>query len=350
MKTNHEFDPTIVALLVSLRKVPERNPQIAAGMRAAFLVEANSFVQNTQPVRKPFFIGWYKKLFMPVQISPTFKFSLTILLVIGILVGAGTLSVAAAQNSLPNEVLYPIKTLSEDIRLDLTNEATTRSSLDMEFSNRRVDEILTILQTDRLPPPIVMIRLTNQLESALENAVSLPDTQAAPALQKIGIQLRALTQKLDQMQLTRPNHGQREIKNQLQTVLASNLSLAETGSTQPVWLRNHFRQRQQPGRPQSAATESAETTTTPTPTALMDGSGKQTPQNNADQTNVGNGNGPGAPHGPYGTGTPTANGFGKLQNTPGTNRQTPSRPDAPRKTPSKPGGPGNSGGPGGPGH
>ncbi|MEI7847259.1 MAG: DUF5667 domain-containing protein, partial [Chloroflexota bacterium] len=208
MKTNYEFDPTVVALLESLRKVPERNPQIAAGRRAAFLVDAKNFVQNTPPASKTFPVAWYKIFFTPVQLSPSFKFSLTILLVMGILSGVGVFGVAAAQSSLPNELLYPIKTLSEDVRLDLTNEASTRMALDMEFSNRRVDEILATLQTDTLPPPVVMTRLTKQLESALENAASLPDTQAAPALLKIGDQLRNNAKKLDQMQLTRPDQGQ----------------------------------------------------------------------------------------------------------------------------------------------
>ena len=350
MKTNYEFDPTVVTLLESLRNVPERNPQIAAGRRAAFLTEAKIYVQNTSPAGKPFPMAWYKRFFAPVQMSPSFKFSLTILLVIGILSGAGVLGVAAAQSSLPNELLYPIKTLSEDVRLDLTSEASTRLALDMEFSNRRVDEILATLQTDTLPPPVVMTRLTNQLESALENAASLPDTQAAPALLDIEKQLRIHAQKLSQMQINRPNPGQQEIKNQLQTVLASNISLAEAGSAQPAWLRNHFRQRQQPGLPQPSATDNADATTTATPTASVNGNGMQTPQNNANPTGMGNGNGPGSPQGPVGTGTPASNGSGKLQNTPGTNQQTPSGPNSPKKTPAKPGGPGNSGGPGGPNH
>jgi hypothetical protein len=350
LKTNSEFDPTVVALLERLRNVPERNPQIAVGRRAAFLTEAKIFAQNASPASNPFPMAWYKKLFTPVQMSPSFKFSLTILLVIGILSGAGVFGVAAAQNSLPNELLYPIKTLSEDLRLDLTSEASTRLALDMEFSNRRVDEILATFQTDTLPPPVVMARLTNQLESALENAASLPDTQAAPALLEIGNKLRIHAQKLNQMQLSRPNPGQQEVKNQLQSVLAANLSLAEAGSAQPTWLRNHFRQRQQPGLPQPSATDKADATTTATPTASMNGNGMQTPQNNANATSMGNGNGPGAPQGPFGTGTPASNGSGKLQNTPGANQQTPSGPNSPKKTPAKPGGPGNSGGPGGPNH
>jgi hypothetical protein len=296
----------------------------------------------------------WKNPFAALRLTPALQFALVTVLVLGIVFTSGTLTVAAAQNSLPAETLYPLKTWSEDLRLSLAQDAAAQVALDLEFANRRVDELQTMLQSDEIPPESVVARLETQVDHALQIASSLPDERATPALLQISGQLRACDQTLRQVHL-RANAPAAAIQAQAQAVLQRNAQYAETGATQPGWLRKQFQQRGQPTQPSPMPSATPfSITDTPTSGAGLGIGQSRTPHPNGSMTpGNGNGNGAGGPQGPSVTGTPmpgNGNGPGQPQSTVKP-QNTPASPGGAKKTPSDPdsggGGGGGSGGGGG---
>ncbi len=343
MKTNSDIDTIIISLLASLRNVPQREPRQAARTRAQFLQEANQFIQE-KPIHGPSF--WLRMISIP-QLTPAFKFSL-VLLIVGILLGAGTLGVVEAQQSLPGQVLYPLKTWSEDLRLSLQNEPTEKINLGLEFSNRRVDEMLSLLEHGNVPTPAVLEHLNHQLDSTLATAAGLSDTQTEIALVTISQELHRRTRQLDQAQLSQATPETTQFQARLRSVLMFNIQLAETGARQPAWLREHFKRQNrfnespQPAYPQSTQVPTTTPAGTTTPAAPTSSQGNFQ-KNNPNPTQAGNGNYLGSPTKQALTAQPGGNGYQGTKNTPTGNQQTPS-------TQNKPDGSGGGGTNGGPRH
>ncbi len=67
---------------------------------------------------------------------------------IGLIIGGSMVSVSAAEQSVPGDLLFPVKLVSEQTRLVLTTDKREKVRLKGEFVNRRVDEIKKIAQTD----------------------------------------------------------------------------------------------------------------------------------------------------------------------------------------------------------
>lgn len=67
---------------------------------------------------------------------------------LGLIIGGSMASVSAAEQTVPGDLLFPIKLVSEQTRLVLTTDKTEKVRLKGEFVNRRVDEIKKIAQTN----------------------------------------------------------------------------------------------------------------------------------------------------------------------------------------------------------
>ena len=87
------------------------------------------------------------------QIKSLVWLAIIYFLLIGLLFGSwGT--AYAAMDSLPNETLYAVKLIGEDLQLMLTSEPTARISLLTTFTDRRMDEA-TIIAWQGQPIPSV---------------------------------------------------------------------------------------------------------------------------------------------------------------------------------------------------
>jgi len=69
----------------------------------------------------------------------------TILLTISLFLSGGAATVAAAQNSQPDQLLYGIKLFSEDALLDVTTNPEAQFSLSLDYVDRRGAEILQLI-------------------------------------------------------------------------------------------------------------------------------------------------------------------------------------------------------------
>lgn len=84
----------------------------------------------------------------PAAFRPGWSATVTIAALILVALVIGTTAVASA-GSLPGEALYPVKRLTEDVRLWLTPDVTARLELEAEFAQRRRDEARQVVAERR---------------------------------------------------------------------------------------------------------------------------------------------------------------------------------------------------------
>ena len=90
----------------------------------------------------------------------------TIFLIVSLILGGGGATVAAAQNSQPDQPLYGIKVMSENVRQELAADPQMNFQLALNFANRRAEEIALMLEAGRVPPEAVQARYQNQTRAS----------------------------------------------------------------------------------------------------------------------------------------------------------------------------------------
>jgi len=109
----------------------------------------------------------------------------------------------AANDSLPGDPLYPVKTTVEDMRLALTSAPEDQVDLALRFVEERVEEIQGLLEVERQVPDEAITRMEQHVEQALVYAAWVPsDEEMADVLGQITVRTRIQAQILEQMQLT----------------------------------------------------------------------------------------------------------------------------------------------------
>ena len=235
----------------------------------------------------------------------------TILLIVSLVLGGSGATVAAAQNSLPDQALYPVKTWSEDVRTGLASSTQTRLELALEYTSRRAEEMQVMLRAGQTPPEAVQARMQAEIDLAIQLAAGQPDRQAVQAFEQIRQQLQAHEQVF--LKLGKPADPQAEaLLDRTRTLLQNRLNLCDVGLQDPDMLRQQLRDRDQkqdgsikPSAPalMPASTGQGNPWTTGTPTP---GSGYGFGPGDGAGTTGGNGG-----NNPWTTGTPTAgSGYG----------------------------------------
>lgn len=98
-----------------------------------------------------------------------------ILIVTTLLGGAGAGTVLAAQSSMPDGVLYPVKTWSETARINLAASPETDVDLLLEFAGRRIDEMLYMTGAGEDIPEALIFQLQEHLELAAQLSAQTTD-------------------------------------------------------------------------------------------------------------------------------------------------------------------------------
>ena len=78
---------------------------------------------------------------------------------------AGGSTVAASNDSLPGDLLYPVKTGVEQVRMWFATTDTGKARLHAQFANRRIEEIIRIIEKDKPDKvPGLVERLVDHLD------------------------------------------------------------------------------------------------------------------------------------------------------------------------------------------
>jgi hypothetical protein len=107
--------------------------------------------------------------------SMTIKIIAIIMALTTLFSGAGAGTVFAAQSALPDQALYPVKLWSETVQLDLTQDVQEDLDLHLKFADRRVDEMLALLEMGKSPDNALQIELQTHLWMAAQLADQIED-------------------------------------------------------------------------------------------------------------------------------------------------------------------------------
>ncbi|MFZ5903416.1 MAG: DUF5667 domain-containing protein [Chloroflexota bacterium] len=205
------------------------------------------------------------------------------LVLAGALLFGGGATVAAAQDDLPTDPLYGIKTLTEDVRLWANTDPQAEVEMLMEMAQTRTREMAALMAQGETPPARLTERLNRHLQEALQTAAGMDDAAMQAALLRIRAQLQAQEQEMVVLQA---QIGEEPLMAQTREMLRTRIRLVDDALTDPEGFRNAYRHENRYGL-----------TETPTPAST-----EELPQGTSTQS--GNGYGPGDP---TGTCTPVPN-------------------------------------------
>jgi len=120
-----ELEPLLQTALVT-KKALAIQPRPEFKARARY--QLGSALQEVKPKRR-FFFSWQP------------RWATAVAAVLILLLGGGS-TVAAAGNSMPDDLLYPVKLATEQVQLTLTRSNMARAELHAELADRRVAEII----------------------------------------------------------------------------------------------------------------------------------------------------------------------------------------------------------------
>jgi hypothetical protein len=221
---NDKIDPVLKNVLDDLKNIPPRDTQAASRGRANFLAQVASLrqaVSRQADQRHNKWINTVFPLFQRKERLPVLNTLFAVILALTVFFGGTGGTVYAAQGSLPGQTLYPVKTWSEDAILSLTGSSQTRLNYALDFSDRRVTEMASLLALGKPIPVGVETRLQNELDMALELTAGMDDSQAIQLMSQV----------------------RQHAENQLQ--IMTSLMTGTPGSAGPLLLMTHARLREQ---------------------------------------------------------------------------------------------------------
>jgi hypothetical protein len=237
MKQQDRLDEgEVVAQLTVLQDMPPRNALHASKEKAAFLTMAVSLAEQRRHK------GWIASLFVRKE-THRMPALATIALVLALVFGGAGLTGVAVQNALPDQALYQVKIMSEEMRYGLTSDASARWQMMLAFSEQRAIEIRTMVRNGTVPSDAVLARYQTQVEQALDQSLQLADDQAILALEQIQTQLQIQEELLSE---TRSQVGTPQgvaMLARTQTMLRERIDWVEQGIDSPQTLRDGILQR-----------------------------------------------------------------------------------------------------------
>ncbi len=230
MNEQNELEEMIRARLDEIKTVPARDPRLAARGRALFLnqaVSASEFQRRT---------GW-KFIFRKEQFAMNMLIS--ILVIASLAFGGGTIAVGAAQNDLPNEPLYVLKTWSEDISLQFQNDPQLKVERLMELAEIRVQEMTQLTEDGQTPPDQVALRLEQHIHQALQICSNLDEATLNQTLLQIRDRLQEQDRIMQQLQIHATQDAQ-PILERTREMLQLRLQAVENELLNRETIRNEF--------------------------------------------------------------------------------------------------------------
>jgi len=305
MKPIDELEAPLRQRLEKLRPTPERDPEKAALGRANYLAQVKALAQQKSPSPVSETLPrrlnlWVHNLIHSIRRKERFSMAsliTTLIVTLTLLLGGTGVTVYAARDSLPNDMLYPVKTFSEEVQLRLTLQPQQQLDLLLRFADRRLDEILRLQREGEPVPAGVAIRLERELQMALQVAAQMDEPVTAQALEQIRLRISAQEQRMAMLQSKTPPIVE-PVWERVRAILREQMEAVEAGLADPATFRLRWRERHnQPPTP--FPLEETLPPATPTPDGSGFGPGPQpTPICEACTPVLdGTGPGPGPQHG-----------------------------------------------------
>ena len=200
--------------------------------------------------------------------------AIKLVLVLAVMLGGAGVTAVAAQSSLPNEALYPVKLLVEDVQLSLASTSDAQIDVQLAQAQQRVREMVQLTDRGVAIPNDVPARLQTRLQAALQIAAQLDDQHMPPALDRIQLRTQDQLREMDRLQ----QHD--AVWQQAENALTQAREMSQLGQSDPQQFRARFGHgRPDDAPPQPQMTPRAEPSRTPSePRASATPQHTRTPQ------------------------------------------------------------------------
>jgi hypothetical protein len=223
---NNEIDPKLKKQLKSLQDIPVRDLQQSHIGKEKFLSRAKNIQPRRNPARAP-----KSRVGAPLRKSLLPRLAAILAVALFALTSIGG-TVYAAQGSLPDDLLYPLKTLTEDIQIRLESDPAQRLDLYTSFANRRLEEIEAQVLAGKEVSPKALARLEKLSEKMLQQAAQVGENGLENALRQVQQAFELQNQVMTKLQKQIPGPGEQGLV-QAQEKINSQLQLVENGLLEP---------------------------------------------------------------------------------------------------------------------
>jgi hypothetical protein len=244
--TNREnnIDDFLGKRLETLRQVPDRDDRTFALGRERYLSEMRTLLEEKAPEQavseSPIWRlnRWISNIiglrYRRKERVPMLATLMALILSISLLFGGAGATAYAAENSLPDDFLYPLKTIAEDARLDLTSNPQSEVDLLLTYADRRVDEIISLSFIGEAVPESVVNRLGDHYQTIFLIITGLEEPEAMEALEDVGVHIRKHDRDMDQVRTYAPRPEDPEdpnvqVMNQVRNMFRLGHALVDTG-------------------------------------------------------------------------------------------------------------------------
>jgi hypothetical protein len=240
-----EMDPKLRYLLDELQDAPPRDTEAAARGKANFLKQASVMRSSVSRKQENRHNGWINTIFpvFPRKEHRVMNAMIAVIVAVVMFFGGTGTTVYAAQSSLPDQPLYPLKTWSEDTLLSLAGSPQVRLNYDLDFTDRRITEISGLLSAGRPIPEFTMDRLQNELQHALELAAGMDDPHMVQGLEQIRLRAKVQLQRMNAL-ISGSLESAQPVLLQAQLRLQDQDQLCALGLMDPQEFRLQVQQRQ----------------------------------------------------------------------------------------------------------
>jgi hypothetical protein len=234
------LDPQLELFFSSLRGEAQRAPQAVQRGRSNFLAQARTLTRPVSKTDDRRLTRWKASItnfFRHKEYSPMYATIASFILIFALMFGGTGATVLAAQDSLPNQYLYQLKTFSEDLALRSTLRNSDRLQLELEYAERRVAEMTRLRAMNMAVPETAYQRLEMHLDQALHISTRAADAEMIRVLNQVRERLQA------QIDALPPELDHDPLLLRIREMIQTRLSWAELGVEQPQVFREQAQTR-----------------------------------------------------------------------------------------------------------
>ena len=172
----------------SLRAVVPRAPGAIQRGRRDFLAQASALAAPVSKPENKRHTGWiasFVNTLTTKEYSPMYTTIASFILVLALMFGGSGAAVLAAQDSLPNQSLYQVKTFTEDLALRSTFRNEHKIQMELDYAGRRVTEMTRLREMQQAIPLSTYLRLEKHLDQALLIAARSESEEMVRSLNQI---------------------------------------------------------------------------------------------------------------------------------------------------------------------
>jgi hypothetical protein len=233
------MDPHIDRVLAVLEPTPERHPEKVAQGRAAFLQQATELSSTVSPAPIQRHRWWMLPIFYKEKRN-MFTTITSILVALALLFGGAGATAFAAEGSQPDEPLYEVKTLTEQIQLKLAGSPEQEVALQSRFIDRRFQELVGLIGEDKPVGETFMYRINQQMEKMLQLAAGLNDVEMKQVLQQYQAKLQEQYAYMHNIGEPAADAAQEALRTELKAQIQLHLMLCDEGLLDPLLLRTRL--------------------------------------------------------------------------------------------------------------